>query len=45
MEDFPIRDHFAVASEKLNYPAYGLIGYEILFTAFAGDKYSNPVRP
>ena len=42
---FPDPDHFAVASEKLNYPAYGIIGFEIPFTAFAGDKYSNPVRP
>ncbi len=42
---FPDQDHFAVATQKLNYPAYGIIGYEIPFTAFAGDKYTNPVRP
>jgi len=42
---FPDPDHFAVAAPKLNYPAYGIIGFEIPFTAFAGDKYSNPVRP
>lgn len=42
---FPDENHFAVAAEKLNYPAYGVIGYEIPFTAFVGDKYSNPVRP
>ena len=42
---FPDQDHFAVAAEKLNYPAYGIIGYEIPFTAFVGDKYTNPVRP
>jgi hypothetical protein len=41
---FPDQDHFGVASEKLNYPAYGLIGFEIPFTAFVGDKYTNPVR-
>lgn len=42
---FPDPDHFAVASERLNYPEYGIIGYAIQFTAFVGDKYSNPVRP
>lgn len=42
---FPDPNHFAVASEKLNYPAFGNIGYQIPFTAFVGDKYSNPVRP
>ncbi len=42
---FPDPSHFAVASDKLNYPNYGIIGVEIPFTAFAGDKYSNPVRP
>jgi hypothetical protein len=42
---FPDPGHFAVASDKLNYPDYGIIGYEIPFTAFVGDKYSNPVRP
>ena len=39
-----IRGHFAVAAPKLNYPEYGIIGYEIPFTAFVGDKYTNPVR-
>ena len=42
---FPDQAHFEVASEKLNYPELGIIGYEIPFTAFVGDKYSNPVRP
>ena len=42
---FPDPNHFAVASDNLNYPNYGIIGYEINFTAFIGDKYSNPVRP
>lgn len=42
---FPDPGHFAVAAPKLNYPALGIIGYEIPFTAFVGDKYSNPVRP
>ena len=41
----PDPSHFDVASENLNYPAYGLLGYEIPFTAYVGDKYSNPVRP
>ncbi len=42
---FPDPAHFAVASDKLNYPVLGIIGEQIQFTAFAGDKYSNPVRP
>ena len=42
---FPDPAHFAVASNQLNYPFYGIIGAEIEFTGFAGDKYSNPVRP
>lgn len=42
---FPDTLHFDVASDKLNYPQWGIVGYEILFTAFVGDKYSNPVRP
>ena len=42
---FPDPNHFAVASDRLNYPNYGIVGVEIQFTAFAGDKYSNPVRP
>jgi len=42
---FPDPGHFAVAAPKLNYPALGIIGYEIPFTAFVGDKFSNPVRP
>jgi hypothetical protein len=41
----PDINHFDVASELLNYPAYGILGYVIPFTAYAGDKYSNPVRP
>ena len=41
----PDANHFDVASELLNYPAYGLLGYVIPFTAYVGDKYSNPVRP
>ena len=42
---FPEQDLFYVACEKLNYPALGVIGYDIDFTAYAGDKYNNPVRP
>ncbi|MBL1214418.1 MAG: hypothetical protein HND52_13755 [Ignavibacteriae bacterium] len=41
----PDDGHFHVASEKLNYPALGIIGYDIGFTAYVGDKFSNPVRP
>ncbi|MCW8850747.1 MAG: hypothetical protein OQJ81_12265, partial [Melioribacteraceae bacterium] len=42
---FPEQDLFYVACEKLNYPALGVIGFDIEFTAYAGDKYNNPVRP
>lgn len=42
---FPEQDLFYVACEKLNYPALGVIGFDIDFTAYAGDKYNNPVRP
>jgi len=42
---FPVEDIFYVASEKLNYPFLGIIGESIDFTAYAGDKYNNPVRP
>jgi len=41
----PDENHFDVASEFLNYPEYGILGYVIPFTAYVGDKYSNPVRP
>ncbi len=41
----PDPNHFYVVSEKLNYPALGIVGYSIDFTAYIGDKYSNPVRP
>ena len=41
---FPDINHFHVASEKLNYPYYGGVGFDINFTAYVGDKYSNPVR-
>lgn len=41
---FPDPGHFAVAAEHLNYPVLGIIGYPIPFTAFVGDKFSNPVR-
>jgi hypothetical protein len=41
----PDQNHFDVASEFLNYPVYGTLGYVIPFTAYVGDKYSNPVRP
>ena len=42
---FPVQERFAVASNKLNYPYFGIMNQEILFTALLGDKYSNPVRP
>jgi hypothetical protein len=41
----PVQEHFDVACPKLNYPLYGIIGAEIDFTAFLGDRYTNPVRP
>ena len=41
----PDIDHFDIASENLNYPAYGIVGFKIPFMAYVGDKYSNPVRP
>jgi hypothetical protein len=41
----PDQNHFDVASEFLNYPAYGTLGYVVPFTAYVGDKFSNPVRP
>lgn len=41
---FPDLNHFHVASEKLNYPYLGGVGFDINFTAYVGDKYSNPVR-
>lgn len=40
----PDQNHFDVASDFLNYPAFGILGYVIPFTAYVGDKYSNPVR-
>ena len=42
---FPTQDIFYVASDKLNYPHLGIVGEPINFTAYAGDKYNNPVRP
>jgi len=42
---FPVQNIFYVACEKLNYPVLGIIGSSIEFTAYAGDKYNNPVRP
>ena len=41
---FPVPERFAVASDKLNYPYWGVLNKEITFTALLGDKYSNPVR-
>ncbi|GBD90836.1 hypothetical protein BMS3Abin04_01556 [bacterium BMS3Abin04] len=41
----PDDGHFDVASDRLNYPKLGVIGYQIDFTAYVGDKFSNPVRP
>jgi hypothetical protein len=42
---YPVQNNFAVSSDKVNYPYYGLMNAEIVFTALLGDKYSNPVRP
>ena len=41
---FPVQNNFAVSSDKVNYPYYGIMNAEIVFTALLGDKYSNPVR-
>lgn len=41
----PDAAHFFVACDKLNYPFLGIIGNVIQFSAYVGDKYSNPVRP
>jgi hypothetical protein len=42
---FPDEGHFAVALAILNFPYMELLVLDNSFTAFAGDKYSNPVRP
>ncbi len=42
---FPTQDLFYIACKKLNYPFLGIIGNPIVFTAYSGDKYNNPVRP
>ena len=41
----PDIDHFSVASEKLNFAGYNILGLENRTTAFVGDKFSNPVPP
>ncbi len=41
----PFDGRFDVASDKLNYPKLGVLGFQIDFTAYVGDKFSNPVRP
>ncbi len=41
---FPVQERFSVASNKLNYPYFGIQNQLIIFTALLGDKYSNPVR-
>ena len=41
----PDRDHFSVASERLNFAGYNIFGLENRTTAFVGDKFSNPVPP
>ena len=42
---FPVQERFAIASDKLNYPYWGVLNEEIEFIALLGDQYSNPVRP
>ena len=44
---FPDQNHFEIWPDEweYDYPYYGLPGHEILFNAWSGDKYSNPVRP
>lgn len=41
----PDQTHFSIAPEKLNIPGYNYNGVIDLITAYAGDKYANPVRP
>lgn len=41
----PVKERFAIASDKLNYPYWNKMNQLIDFTALLGDKYSNPVKP
>ncbi len=41
----PDTSRFNVAAKYVNYPALGHVGFEIIYTAYVGDKYTNPVRP
>ena len=41
----PVTTHFLVACPNLNYGYYGIVGKEIDFSAYVGDRYANPVRP
>ena len=42
----PHRDHFGVATDKLNVPrAWDIWGLTANITAFVGDQFGNPVRP
>ncbi len=41
----PDFDHFTVATERVNSPAWWWKGYVTKTDALVGDKYSNPVQP
>ncbi|MEI7812891.1 MAG: hypothetical protein WCJ01_10775 [Ignavibacteria bacterium] len=40
----PDQTHFSIAPEKLNIAGYDVNGVIDIITAYAGDKYGNPVR-
>jgi hypothetical protein len=41
----PDQDHFSIASERLNIPAWHVVNRQTAIVALVGDKYSNPTRP
>lgn len=41
----PDQPHFAAGPTNFNFAAWGILGKELSVTAYAGDKYGNPVRP
>ncbi len=41
----PAQTHFAAGPATFNFAAWGILGKELSVTAYAGDKYGNPVRP
>lgn len=41
----PDQAHFSIAPAKFNIPGYNINGILDAITVYAGDKYSNPVKP